>query len=118
MATRVRGAACHRLGDVCVCPVSRCVRGSLTSGGCSRPFSDQQQASRRPLVLIAGFIHDVEGFLDGHPGGRKLLATHIGQDATTAFFGGVYDHSNAAHNVSTILPKSTRRAIRMLVVTG
>lgn len=23
----------------------------------------------------------------------------IGKDATTAFFGGVYDHSNAAHNV-------------------
>jgi stearoyl-CoA desaturase (delta-9 desaturase) len=25
---------------------------------------------------------------------------NIGKDATTAFFGGIYDHSNAAHNVS------------------
>jgi hypothetical protein len=61
----------------------------------------QQQAQSRPLILISGFIHDVSGFLDEHPGGRHLLAKNIGKDATTAFFGGVYDHSNAAHNVST-----------------
>jgi cytochrome b involved in lipid metabolism len=28
-----------------------------------------------------------------------LLTKNVGRDATTAFFGGVYDHSNAAHNV-------------------
>jgi stearoyl-CoA desaturase (delta-9 desaturase) len=28
---------------------------------------------------------------------------NIGKDATTAFFGGIYDHSNAAHNVSSVL---------------
>jgi len=59
----------------------------------------QQQAQSRPLILISGFIHDVSGFLDEHPGGRHLLAKNIGKDATTAFFGGVYDHSNAAHNL-------------------
>ena len=63
--------------------------------------SFQQQAQSRPLILISGFIHDVSGFLDEHPGGRHLLAKNIGKDATTAFFGGVYDHSNAAHNVRT-----------------
>jgi len=52
------------------------------------------------LVLISGFIHDVGAFLDEHPGGRHLLAKQIGKDASTAFFGGVYEHSNAAHNVS------------------
>ena len=62
-------------------------------------LSDRQQSKKRALVLIAGFIHDIEAFLDEHPGGRKMLEMHIGQDATTAFFGGVYDHSNAAHNV-------------------
>jgi len=51
------------------------------------------------LVLIAGFIHDVEGFLEEHPGGAHLISKFIGQDASTAFFGGVYDHSNAAHNL-------------------
>ena len=59
---------------------------------------------KRPLVIVAGFIHDVSSFMDEHPGGRHLLIKFIGKDATTAFFGGVYDHSNAAHNVCTIIP--------------
>ena len=58
---------------------------------------------KRPLVIVAGFIHDVASFMDEHPGGRHLIAKMIGKDATTAFFGGVYDHSNAAHNVSSLL---------------
>jgi stearoyl-CoA desaturase (delta-9 desaturase) len=61
--------------------------------------SYQEQAASRPLVLIAGFIHDVSDFMDEHPGGRHLIVKFIGKDATTAFFGGVYDHSNAAHNL-------------------
>jgi cytochrome b involved in lipid metabolism len=59
----------------------------------------QEQSGNRPLILVSGFIHDVSTFLDEHPGGRHLLVKSIGKDATTAFFGGVYDHSNAAHNV-------------------
>ena len=64
----------------------------------------QDQSVKRPLIVVAGFIHDVSDFLDEHPGGRHLLIKFIGKDATTAFFGGVYDHSNAAHNVCTIIP--------------
>jgi len=60
----------------------------------------QEQSSKRSLIVIAGFIHDVSGFIDEHPGGSHLIIKMIGKDATTAFFGGVYDHSNAAHNVS------------------
>ncbi|KAK0490960.1 delta9-fatty acid desaturase [Armillaria novae-zelandiae] len=59
----------------------------------------QKQATRRPLVLVSGFIHDMSGFLEDHPGGKSLLSRFIGKDATTAFFGGVYDHSHAAHNL-------------------
>ncbi|KAF8893954.1 delta 9-fatty acid desaturase protein [Infundibulicybe gibba] len=59
----------------------------------------QEQASETPLVLISGFIHDVSRFLDEHPGGRHHISQFIGQDATAAFFGGVYEHSNAAHNL-------------------
>lgn len=59
----------------------------------------QEQAKERPLVLIAGFIHDVSSFIDQHPGGRRHLENNIGRDATSLFFGGVYSHSNAAHNV-------------------
>jgi len=61
--------------------------------------SFREQAQKRPVIVIAGFIHDVSEFLDEHPGGRHLLVKNIGKDATTAFFGGIYDHSNAAHNV-------------------
>lgn len=61
-----------------------------------------EQSQTRSLVIVSGFIHDVGAFLDEHPGGRHLLAKQIGKDASTAFFGGVYEHSNAAHNVSAI----------------
>ncbi|PBL01321.1 hypothetical protein ARMGADRAFT_1007324 [Armillaria gallica] len=60
--------------------------------------SFQTQSQKRPLILISGFIHDVSTFIDEHPGGAHLLVKFVGKDATTAFFGGVYDHSNAAHN--------------------
>lgn len=63
-------------------------------------ISVHEESLKRPLVIIAAHIHDVSTFLDEHPGGRHLLTKNIGKDATTAFFGGVYDHSNAAHNVS------------------
>ncbi|ETW75928.1 hypothetical protein HETIRDRAFT_422558 [Heterobasidion irregulare TC 32-1] len=63
----------------------------------------QEQSINRPLVLIAGFIHDVNSFIEEHPGGRHMLAKYIGKDATTAFFGGVYDHSNAAHNFLSMM---------------
>jgi len=61
--------------------------------------SYQEQALKRPLILISGFIHDASNFIEEHPGGPHLLIKMIGKDATTAFFGGVYDHSNAAHNL-------------------
>ena len=66
-------------------------------------ISVQEQSQERPLVLISGFIHDVSDFIEEHPGGPHLLIKMIGKDATTAFFGGVYDHSNAAHNVCCTL---------------
>jgi cytochrome b involved in lipid metabolism len=62
-------------------------------------FPVQEQSQKRPLILVAGYIHDVSTFIEEHPGGRHLLVKNIGKDASTAFFGGVYDHSNAAHNV-------------------
>ncbi|KAJ7581517.1 hypothetical protein C8J56DRAFT_1102718, partial [Mycena floridula] len=59
----------------------------------------QKQSETRALVLISGFIHDVSSFLDQHPGGAHLLLKFVGKDATAAFFGGVYEHSNAGHNL-------------------
>lgn len=51
------------------------------------------------LVSIAGVIHDVSAFVAEHPGGKSLIKSAIGKDATALFNGGVYEHSNAAHNL-------------------
>ncbi|CAO1613552.1 unnamed protein product [Jaminaea pallidilutea] len=63
----------------------------------------KEEAKSRPLICVSGFIHDVSSFLDEHPGGRHLLAARLGQDCTSAFNGGVYDHSNAAHNLLSMM---------------
>jgi stearoyl-CoA desaturase (Delta-9 desaturase) len=60
-------------------------------------FKDQSKA--RSLVLISGIVHDVTDFVDNHPGGRALISSAIGKDGTAVFNGGVYNHSNAAHNL-------------------
>ncbi|KAJ5676651.1 uncharacterized protein N7477_002284 [Penicillium maclennaniae] len=53
----------------------------------------------KALVAIAGVIHDVTDFIKEHPGGKALIGSGIGKDATAMFNGGVYEHSNAAHNM-------------------
>ncbi|KAH6687979.1 acyl-CoA desaturase [Plectosphaerella plurivora] len=53
----------------------------------------------KALVAIAGVIHDVGAFIKEHPGGKALINSAIGKDATAIFNGGVYLHSNAAHNL-------------------
>ncbi|PPR00686.1 hypothetical protein CVT24_000974 [Panaeolus cyanescens] len=63
----------------------------------------QHHAQTRPLILIAGFIHDVSSLVDNHPGGRHHIVRNFGKDMTSAFFGGVYRHSNAAHNLLSML---------------
>jgi stearoyl-CoA desaturase (delta-9 desaturase) len=51
------------------------------------------------LVVIDDIVHDVTDFIEEHPGGRAILATYVGKDATRQFNGEVYDHSNGAHNL-------------------
>jgi stearoyl-CoA desaturase (delta-9 desaturase) len=53
----------------------------------------------RALIAVAGLAHDLTDFIDEHPGGKNLISSAIGQDATAMFNGGVYDHSNAARNL-------------------
>jgi len=53
----------------------------------------------RALICIAGVIHDVSAFLSEHPGGRAMINSGIGKDATAMFNGAVYRHSNAAANI-------------------
>ena len=59
----------------------------------------QEACKTRQLMVVGGFIHDVSAFVDEHPGGKALIRTRLGKDATNAFYGGYYDHSNGAGNV-------------------
>ncbi|RYP48473.1 hypothetical protein DL769_011198 [Monosporascus sp. CRB-8-3] len=63
----------------------------------------QKESETTPLILINGYIHDVSGFEQKHPGGRTILMRHVGKDASSAFSGGVYGHSNAAHNLLAMM---------------
>jgi len=62
-----------------------------------------EECKSRPLILIGGFIHDVSSFLDHHPGGKHHLLASTGKEMTAAFFGGIYPHSNAAHNLLAMM---------------
>ena len=62
-----------------------------------------KQDNDRALVLIAGFIHDVSNFIDSHPGGRAILKSYVGKDATVAFYGGIHDHNTGAHNMLAMM---------------
>ncbi|KIJ06764.1 hypothetical protein PAXINDRAFT_103232 [Paxillus involutus ATCC 200175] len=115
-------AACHHLGlaaHLRVFPSNEVAKGALTmklkalksvQDSIAWPIpSDelsvvtwetfQEEAKSRTLLLVSGFIHDVSLFQDNHPGGRAILAQNTGKDMTAAFFGGVYKHSHAAHNL-------------------
>ncbi|TPX37635.1 hypothetical protein SmJEL517_g00691 [Synchytrium microbalum] len=57
----------------------------------------REQCSRKAmsLLVIDGYVIDVGGFYEDHPGGRDLLAELVGQDATTAFYDRA--HNEGAH---------------------
>ncbi|PPQ88169.1 hypothetical protein CVT25_005134 [Psilocybe cyanescens] len=63
----------------------------------------QEEAKSRPLILIAGYIHDVSRFIDHHPGGRLHLEGNSGKEMTASFYGGIYTHSRAAHNLLAMM---------------
>lgn len=58
-----------------------------------------ERAKKDGLILISGIVHDVKSFIKQHPGGQALIRVSLGKDATKAFNGAVYAHSNAAHNM-------------------
>jgi stearoyl-CoA desaturase (Delta-9 desaturase) len=58
-----------------------------------------QAENGRGVIAVAGVVHDVTDFIKDHPGGKAMICSGIGKDATAMFNGGVYMHSNAAHNV-------------------
>ncbi|KAF9240030.1 hypothetical protein BU15DRAFT_87767 [Melanogaster broomeanus] len=65
--------------------------------------SFQEESKSRTLLLVSGFIHDASLFVVNHPGGPALLTQNNGKDVTAAFFGGIYSHSHAAHNLLAMM---------------
>eukprot|EP00741_Cyanophora_paradoxa_P011027 tig00020553_g10659.t1 len=61
--------------------------------------SKENPEAKKALVILDGLVHDVTDFVPNHPGGKAILDVYLGKDITQAFNGGVYDHSNAAHNL-------------------
>eukprot|EP00741_Cyanophora_paradoxa_P006056 tig00000981_g5874.t1 len=61
--------------------------------------SSENKEGKKALVVVEGIVHDVTDFVPTHPGGRAIMEPFIGKDVGAAFNGGVYDHSNAAHNL-------------------
>jgi len=59
----------------------------------------QEKKQTQCLIIIRNVVHDVTGFIDNHPGGAKYFRMYNGLDASEAFFGRVYRHSNAAMNL-------------------
>lgn len=59
----------------------------------------EQTKNGRGLIAVAGVVHDVTDFINEHPGGKAIIKSGLGKDATAMFNGGVYMHSNAAHNL-------------------
>lgn len=51
------------------------------------------------LTVVEGVVHDVSGFIDEHPGGKLMIRSVLGKDATSSFNGTIYNHSNAARNL-------------------
>lgn len=69
----------------------------------SKEKFNEEAANRKGLIIISGIVHDCSSFITEHPGGQALVRTSFGKDATVAFNGGVYAHSNAAHNLLATL---------------
>ncbi|KAJ5748302.1 uncharacterized protein N7511_009998 [Penicillium nucicola] len=57
------------------------------------------------LTCINNVIYDISGFISQHPGGNSILGG-LGKDATEMFHGGIYEHSNAAHNLLSQMRKA------------
>jgi len=57
------------------------------------------QQGTQQLIVVDGFVHNVSGFIDSHPGGKGIMRACIGTDASRQFNGSVYRHSNAARNL-------------------
>jgi cytochrome b involved in lipid metabolism len=50
-------------------------------------------------IIISSKIYNVTSFISAHPGGKSAISTRCGTDVTTAFNGGVWNHSSYARGL-------------------
>jgi len=79
---------------------------------------DEKVKNGESLIIVDGIAHQVASFVDQHPGGKHFILSHLGQDVTDLFEGGVYAHSNAAHNLlsmfrsAVVSPDTTKNLLK------
>ena len=49
----------------------------------------------RSWIAIAGVVLDVSQFAEKHPGGKSLIESGVGKDATAMFYGGIYNRESS-----------------------
>ncbi|CAO3614075.1 unnamed protein product [Cunninghamella echinulata] len=62
-------------------------------------FQHRVSKKDQKWTVIEGIIYDLKDF--DHPGGMNYLKSSFGKDMTTAFNGGIYNHSNGARHLLT-----------------
>ncbi|KAJ1984805.1 stearoyl-CoA 9-desaturase [Dimargaris verticillata] len=69
----------------------------------TKELEHQVRDCGKQWIVIDGLIHDVASFINDHPGGPKFIKANLGKDATHAFNGAIYDHSNGARNLLSMM---------------
>ena len=65
--------------------------------------AESKGADGKSWMVIDGFVIDYRSFADTHPGGERIMRAFKGKDATKAFYGTVYKHSQAGRNLQATL---------------
>ncbi|KAL9648143.1 hypothetical protein ABK040_007508 [Willaertia magna] len=59
----------------------------------------ENDKKEKQLMIIDNVVHDVSNFIPQHPGGEGFIKAYTGKDASKAFHGDVYKHTNIAKNI-------------------
>jgi len=59
-----------------------------------------EEVAKNKWCIIEGEVYNIEGFLNMHPGGKKILLPYLGRDASKAFKNEkIHVHSKRAFNI-------------------
>lgn len=66
-------------------------------------WEDFREMARRgsSFIVVAGVVHNIVHFASDHPGGKELISSFVGKDATAVFNGGIYERMKVPFRPST-----------------